>query len=147
MGFKHILLATDFSACAERASELAVELAQKFDASLTLVHAWEVPIYGYAADPYFPGDFVIPLENAARAELARVSESLMAKWPRTTSVLRMGAAWLEILSVAEETHSDLIVLGTHGRRGLSRALLGSVAEKAVRLATVPVLTVHRSNPV
>lgn len=147
MGFKHILVATDFSACAERASELALELAQKFDAQLTLVHAWEVPTYGYAGDLYFPTDLETPLENAARTELVRAREALQAKWPRTTAVLRMGAPWQEILLVVEETHSDLIVLGTHGRRGLSRVLLGSVAERVVRLATVPVLTVHSSTPV
>jgi nucleotide-binding universal stress UspA family protein len=54
----------------------------------------------------------------------------------------MGAAWDEINAVAAETKADLIVVGTHGRRGLARALLGSTAERVIRTATLPVFVVH-----
>jgi len=58
------------------------------------------------------------------------------------SVLRQGSAWSEINAAAKEEKADLVVMGTHGRHGLARALLGSVAEKVVRTAPCPVLTVH-----
>jgi nucleotide-binding universal stress UspA family protein len=67
---------------------------------------------------------------------------LKKRFPEATSVLRSGTAWEEILLAASESKTDLIVLGTHGRRGLGRLLLGSVAEKVVRMARLPVLTVH-----
>jgi nucleotide-binding universal stress UspA family protein len=57
-------------------------------------------------------------------------------------VLRRGAAWSEINAAVKDTGADLVVMGTHGRRGVARALLGSVAEKVVRSASCPVLTVH-----
>ncbi len=142
MAFNHILIATDFSACAERATELGVELAEKFDARLTLVHSWDVSSYSYGADLYLPGDLATPIEKAAATELARAIEALKRRYPRADAILRTGEPWQEIVAVATEIHADLIILGTHGRRGLSRALIGSVAEKVVRMATQPVLTVH-----
>jgi nucleotide-binding universal stress UspA family protein len=59
-----------------------------------------------------------------------------------TAVLREGVAWEEVNSVAKEIDANLIVIGTHGRRGLARALLGSVAENVIRTSTVPVLVIH-----
>ena len=56
--------------------------------------------------------------------------------------VRLGAPWEEILSVATERGADLVVVGTHGRRGFAHALMGSVAERVVRLSTIPVLTVR-----
>jgi nucleotide-binding universal stress UspA family protein len=61
---------------------------------------------------------------------------------RAEGVLGIGSAWQNILSVAKELKADVIVLGTHGRSGVMHALLGSVAEKVVRLSPVPVLTVR-----
>lgn len=58
------------------------------------------------------------------------------------AVLRNGVAWEEIAAVAKESQADLIVIGTRGRRGLARALLGSVAESVIRTSDVPVLTLH-----
>ncbi len=141
MTFKRILVATDFSESAERAIDIAVELAHKFDAGLTLVHSWEIP-YAYGDAPYLTEDFVTTIQNAAAAQLDSALVGLKQRVPSATSVLRCGFPGQEILSAAEQTHADLLVLGTHGRRGLSHALLGSVAEKVVRMAQVPVLTVH-----
>ena len=141
MTFKHILVASDFSDSAERALQVAIELAHKFDSELTLLHVWDVPPTSYGAF-YFPGDLATPLREAATATLAKAGEALIQQLPRALTSLRQGIDWQEILSAAQQEHADLIVLGTHGRRGLSRALLGSVAERVVRLSTVPVLTVH-----
>ncbi|MEO8905735.1 MAG: universal stress protein [Polyangiaceae bacterium] len=144
MLFQHVLVATDFSECSKRALDLAVELAQKLDAQLTVTHVWEVPAYGYGPGMYVPGDFLAPIEGAAQARLNEALDALKQRFPSAKGVLRTGAPWDEILAAALSVHADLIVIGTHGRRGLSRALMGSVAERVVRLSTVPVLTVHGS---
>lgn len=144
MAFKHILVATDFSDCSQHALDLGLDLAQQFDAQLTLVHTWEIPSLGYGAAMYIPGDVFTPIEQAAQAQLDTVTKAVQEKFPRAKSVLRAGVAWGEIIAAAESCHADLIVVGTHGRRGVSRALLGSVAERVVRLSPVPVLTVRGS---
>jgi nucleotide-binding universal stress UspA family protein len=140
MPFKQILVATDFSESADRALDLAVEMAQKFDAGLTLVHSWEIP-YSYG-DALISVDFITPLQDAANKQLEATLAELKQRFPNAKAVLRTGSPWQEVLTAATEADADLIVLGTHGRRGISRALLGSVAEKVVRLAEMPVLTVH-----
>jgi nucleotide-binding universal stress UspA family protein len=142
MPFKQIVVATDFGECSERALDLALEIASKFDAQLTLVHSWEAPAYSYGGGLYVAVDMVTPIEQAAVAELDRATAELKLRMPNAKSMLRSGPAWEEVLAAATLVQADLIVLGTHGRRGLNRALLGSVAEKVVRMATVPVLAVH-----
>jgi nucleotide-binding universal stress UspA family protein len=144
MTFGHILMATDFTDSAECALDLAVEMSQKFKAELTLAHCWEAPSYAYGGGLYVPVDLVTPIEQGARRALEAALIALKKRVPTAKSVLRSGSAWEEILVAARDLRADLIVVGTHGRRGLSRALLGSVAEKVVRMAEVPVLTVHRS---
>jgi nucleotide-binding universal stress UspA family protein len=142
MTFKHILVATDFSDCSQHALDLGIELAQRFDAQLTLVHTWEIPSLGYGAAMYISGDVFAPIEQAALAQLDKVTKEVQERLPRAKSVLRAGVAWGEIVAAAGSSGADLIVLGTHGRRGVSRALLGSVAERVVRLSPVAVLTVR-----
>jgi nucleotide-binding universal stress UspA family protein len=142
MPFKHIVVATDFGECSERALDLALEIASKFDSQLTLVHSWEAPSYSYGGGLYVAVDMVTPIEQAAVAALDRATAELKLRMPTAKSMIRSGPAWEEVLATATLVQADLIVLGTHGRRGLNRALLGSVAEKVVRMATVPVLTVH-----
>ncbi|MEP7048961.1 MAG: universal stress protein [Pseudomonadota bacterium] len=144
MPFQHVLVATDFSECSKRALDLGIELAQKFDAQLTVAHIWEVPTYSYGPGMYVPGDWLTPIEAAAQARLDETVEDLKARFPNAKSLLRTGAPWDEILAAAQSVHADLIVMGTHGRRGLNRALIGSVAERVVRLSAVPVLTTHSS---
>jgi nucleotide-binding universal stress UspA family protein len=147
MTFRHILVATDFGESARYALDVGVELAQTFGAQLTLAHSWEVAFYAYAGPPYIPGELAGPIQQAATAQLERAMRDLQQRLARATSLLSCGSPWSEILAAAERVHADLIVTGTHGRRALSRALLGSVAEKVVRMATVPVLTVHARQPV
>jgi nucleotide-binding universal stress UspA family protein len=142
MIFEHLLVATDFSESARGALDLAVEMSRKFEADLTLVHCWEAPSYSYGGGLYVPVDLVTPIERSAHRCLEEALTELKKRAPTAKSVLRSGSAWQEILVVAREIHADLIVVGTHGRRGLDRVLLGSVAEKVVRMAHVPVLTVH-----
>jgi len=142
MTFERILVATDFSDSSQQALELALRIAEKFGSELTLVHSWEAPNYSYAAGLYFPLDVVAPIERAAVARLEEATTQLRLRFPMAKSLLRAGVPWEELLSAATQIKADLIVMGTHGRRGLERALLGSVAEKVVRMARVPVLTAH-----
>jgi len=142
MSFKRILVATDFSETAAHAVSVAADLALKFDAELTLLSVWEIPPVSYGTSLYFPGDLAGPIHDAAQSALDRAGDALKKQVARATTILREGEPWQEILNGAEAERADLIVLGTHGRRGLSRALLGSVAERVVRLSKVPVLTVH-----
>ena len=144
MPFEHIVVATDFSECSRCALDLALAIAAKFDSQLTLVHSWEAPLYSYAGDLYVAADLVTAIERAAVTQLDSAIEELKRRMPSAKSMIRSGSAWEEVLAAANLLHADLIVLGTHGRRGLSHALLGSVAEKVVRMATIPVLTAHGS---
>jgi nucleotide-binding universal stress UspA family protein len=139
---KTILVATDFSETSDRALDYAVDLAKLLGASITVMHAYELPVYGFP-----DGALVATVEiatrimNAAQAALAQSCEVRADKGVKLTPILRQGVAYEEVHSVAEEINADLIVIGTHGRKGLSRALLGSVAEKVIRTATRPVLTI------
>lgn len=135
---EHILVATDFGESSQRAEALAVGLAQKLSAKLTLVHVWSVPLPAYAEGLSWPTDMI---EAAARDALARTHARLQDMHPNTEAVLATGPVADRVLETAKERGADLIAIGTHGRRGLVRAFLGSVAERIVRLSPVPVLTV------
>ncbi len=140
-GFKHIVVATDFGDCADHALDVAIALARRLDAKLTLLHVCELPVSAYAMYAqglYFPMD---SLEAAAAKALDAATVRLTERYAGADSVLKSGAAVDQVLAAADEVAADLIVMGTHGRRGVSRVLLGSVAEKTVRLSKVPVLTV------
>jgi nucleotide-binding universal stress UspA family protein len=144
---QHILVATDFGDCSRRALETAVFLATKHRAKVTVFHSYEIPTYGF--ESIYPGsvDYVVPIQEEAERQLAVVVAELRCKLPNVDSRLCFGPPWQSLLDVASALEVDLIVMGTHGRRGVSHALLGSVAEKTVRLSPVPVLAVpmdHRA---
>jgi nucleotide-binding universal stress UspA family protein len=138
MTIKHILVPTDFSETSERAVSYAVELASTFGAKITLLHVWSVPNTGYAEALSWPID---AMERAAKKTLDEARASLVKRHAATDAVLREGIEWREITDLVKERGVDLVVMGTHGRRGLPRLVLGSVAEKVVRLSPVPVLTI------
>ncbi len=140
--FKHILVPVDFGEPSQRALREAVSLAQRFASQLTLVHVYEIPVYAYTGTPYVTTDLFGPIEEAAREHLQRTLVEVQSKVPAAKSVLRRGAPSTEILAAIEELRPDLVVIGTHGRKGVSHALLGSVAEKIVRLSPAPVLTLR-----
>jgi nucleotide-binding universal stress UspA family protein len=127
--FKHLLVPTDFGGPSSYATELALSLAQRFSARLTLAHFWELPTYPYASEIYTPADFAVPIAEAAEAAVAKLLAEVRRTLPAVQALCRAGTPWQDILRVVEEAHVDLIVMGTHGRRGISHVLLGSVAEK------------------
>lgn len=141
MAFRHILLATDFSDCSAGATDMAIDLAHASGGLITLLHVHPIPASGGAEGVSLAGG---SNECAAADTLACALTDLRRRWPWSESLLTCGSAWQQILLVAEARHADLVVMGTHGRRGLPRALLGSVAEVVVRRSPVPVLTVSRS---
>jgi nucleotide-binding universal stress UspA family protein len=142
VALKKILVPVDFGDPSLHALDTAIALAKAFDGSITLVHVWEVPAYGYSSLQLVPVDLFTPAEEAARRQLdtlvARTRESL----PTAAGILKCGVPWREILSAIEEVRPDIVIMGTHGRHGVGRAVLGSVAEKVVRTSPVAVLTVH-----
>lgn len=143
--FTHVLVPTDFSDAAERAIDIAIEIATKYGARLTLFHASWLPPDAYAAYAvHAEGDdwSSDAVASAARRTLAAALASVRARYPQTESAVAFGEPWHQILECASGLGADLIVMGTHGRRGISHAVLGSVAEKVVRSASVPVMTVR-----
>ena len=133
-----ILFPTDFSPASESALRWATSLARDTGARLLIVHVEEPPT------AYVGGDYAIPETTApARHELAKLL-ALVVPFDQGISYehrILLGDPAPEIVKLAEEEKVDLIVLGTHGRTGLSRLLMGSVAEHVVRRADCPVLTV------
>jgi nucleotide-binding universal stress UspA family protein len=135
--FKHILVPTDFGESAESALELALELAARFGAKLTLLHSYSIPPLPYAEASIWPMD---QIAAAARSTLEAATARARARHANCEGSLQAGFAHERILAAAQELGVDLIVMGTHGR-GVSRALLGSVAQRVLRLAPVPVVVV------
>jgi nucleotide-binding universal stress UspA family protein len=142
MPFKHLLVPTDFGDASLRAADLAVDMARAYQASLTLVHTCELPTYTYPGMAMSGTDLLTALEEAARRQLEQELERVRGSFPAAKAVLRTGVAWEEILATIDSVQADLVVMGTHGRRGVRHLLLGSVAEKIVRTSRVPVLTVR-----
>jgi len=136
-----ILFPTDFSQSATYAWQYAMTLATQFKAVLYVLHVLELP-----PAESFPSRAA--RERAVR-ELRRKGEARLARWvqdrrlkrSRLRTLTAQGTPFYEILATARETGADLIVMATHGRTGLAHLLLGSVAEKVVRMAPCPVLTV------
>lgn len=141
--FKHILIATDGSDLAERAASQALELAKILGAKVTAVTAtepWAAVVTGEAALGFPPADYEKGVVETATSVLARVAE--MAK----SSGLDCATVHMKdhfpdegIVAAAKENGCDLIVMASHGRRGLARLLLGSVASRVLALSPVPVL--------
>lgn len=135
--FQHILVPTDFGEPAQHALGTAIMIARKFDASITLFHAYYLPPLAYGEGWTAPlGEIAAAAQEAMDRQLAAAQRD----YPKVKAIVRSASPVDGILSVARELPADLIVMGTHGRRGVSHFVLGSVAENLVRLATVPVLT-------
>ena len=141
IGLKRILVPTDFSETSEAALRYGVELARTFGSQIYLLH---VPKYqGEAAEAESPIGLFETMHNAAHDRLGRLLTEREMRELRPECAMRLGEPSEEIVQHAAEHEIDLIVMGTHGREGLARALEGSVAETVVRRARCPVLTVHR----
>jgi universal stress protein A len=141
--FEHIVVATDFGSSSVGAVHLAAAMAERFDARLTVLHVVHDTPRTHPAAASVP---VLPSarrrELAAKRELDAFLDELAARGPLEAGFVRFGEPASEIVAFAFESACDLVVVGTHGRRRLTRWLLGSVAERVARRAPVPVLTVR-----
>lgn len=134
-----ILVAVDFDGGAREAIEYAKAEAARMGAEVVLVHAYQLPEYAYPG--FEPAPAVLPvLSNEVQAAAKKALEEL-AHEHDVRGIVRGGDAAEEILATARETGAELIVMTTHGRKGLSHLLLGSVTEKVIRKSRVPVLVV------
>lgn len=145
IAFDKIVVPTDFSADSQRALKFAQDLAGMFDAEIVVVHVLEPPVY--PAMTFGAGAATLPplqdeMRKAVSTHLTRIMEEEFAEGAKARSVLREGSPFSEILAVAREEAADLIVIATHGHTGIAHLLLGSTAEKVVRKASCPVLTIR-----
>ena len=142
MKVKNILVPVDYSHSGDAALDYAVTLAQESDAELHLVHVYE------QVSTYVDGGFASPpLPVVTPDDLKAEQERLNAVIPENADKVRrefiVGSPADELVDYAKKENIDLIVMGTHGRTGLNRLLMGSVAEGVVRRATCPVLTIKQ----
>lgn len=141
-----ILHPTDFSECAAYAQATAVDLAGKLGSEIVLLQVLvETPLYGESVlnMPKVQGVYDAQRKWAEEALEARVGD-LRQRGIKASWRAQAGVPFEEIVRIAKEERVDMIVMGTHGRTGLNRALLGSVAERVIRLAPCPVLTVRQT---
>jgi len=149
--YKRILVAIDGSETSVLALDAALQIAREADAELQPVYIIDAPLMAYDAPGYDPSI----LRDALTKEGTRVTNEALAKMhlQKTRGVARIAEVDLygdgiaqRLLVAADELKADLVVMGTHGRRGFQRLLLGSVAERFVRMATCPVLLVPAPHP-
>ena len=140
---KHILHPTDFSPGAEAAFGRALEAARRERGELILVHVLE-GLMPSTREAYSAGEVQVRrvAEAAARKGLDRLCARAKRAGVAARDVLAEGWVPEQIATVAKKRHADLIVMGTHGRRGWAKVMLGSVAERVILLAPCPVLTVR-----
>ena len=144
-GFQRILVPVDFSAHSAEAVRVAADLGRRFSARLSIVHVYDPLTYA------LPDGFMLvqqsdldKLFEALRAQLGDAQrQALECGAPNVETKLLQGHVAGEVVDYAARGEFDLIVLGTHGRSGLQHLVLGSIAERVVRLAPCPVLTVKK----
>jgi nucleotide-binding universal stress UspA family protein len=143
---KRILFATDFSDNSRYALTFAISFAQKYDAMLYVLHVIQQPSYplGMYAEISFDAmdKFSQSISEAVQKEMQTLKEKDLKGCPKYECLIVHGTPFLEILRTAKEKNVELIVVGTHGRTGLDHVLFGSTAEKVVRRAPCPVLSVR-----
>jgi nucleotide-binding universal stress UspA family protein len=140
IGFKQVLIATDFSDASERAFAYAIAIARRYSSALSVMHA--IPPEPREQIPLEP----LPKElNRRRLEaedkMKQLGETARMSGLKPHLLLERGPVWDVIASAIERENVDLLVLGTRGRSGLQKLALGSVAEEVLRLAPCPVLTI------
>ena len=142
---KKILCPTDFSENSEYALKYALALTTLTQADLQLFHVVEPITYPQSTEFFEPVldevELMMKMEAAFQQQLEDQVTTLKAQYPKIKGKLVTGNTFLEIIQAARDDDVDIIVMGTHGRTGLAHVLIGSVAERVVREAPCPVLTV------
>jgi nucleotide-binding universal stress UspA family protein len=138
---QHLLVPVDFSDRSDQALAYAITMAQKLQARMTLLHVIYVP-------PLAGANLttqMTAIEAAAQQATEKCLQQVKSAGVQGESIVCQGIPWQEIVEHAKDLHVDLIVMGTQGRTGLQHVLLGSVAEKVVRLAPCPVLVARTAD--
>lgn len=145
---RKILVPIDFEDASIRAVDDAIDLAAALGASIVLMHAYEPAVVPLFPDAPLasPAQDVARLEESTRVALRTLAETKRHRGVPLEIVVCEGVPWRRIDEVADHVGADLIVMGTHGQHGVLRALLGSVAERVVRTAHQPVLTIPAAAP-
>ena len=141
---KKVLVPIDFSDYSKSALKYAVNFCRKFDAEIILIYVIEPVIY---PPDFSMGQIAIPSVNAewderAKQELEKLAKSDITKDARIKTMIKTGKPFIEIIETAAELDVDLIIIATHGHSGVEHILFGSTAEKVVRKAPCPVLTLR-----
>jgi len=140
MAIKHILVPTDFSEYADQALNDAIQLAQQLQAHITLLHIIDTaPLGVVEGATMLPPSYWQELETDIEQIMEESLKRLHDVGLQGETVIVHGVPFQTIVDTAEDKGADVIIMGTHGRTGLPHALIGSVAEKVVRLAPCPVL--------
>lgn len=139
---KRVLVPTDFSDSARHALGYGISFAREFDSDLLLVHVVENLTMGYASDlfPVPMAEVFEEISGYARAELSKLAGEVREKGITVRELVVQGKPSAEIIRLAREEEVDIIVLGTHGKGMLDKALFGSTTERVIRRAPCPVLT-------
>lgn len=144
LNIQKILLPSDFSSFSKIAAPYAVDMARKFGADLYIIHVFDENIL----DQYYFGDrenaekYYKELQKIFQSKIDEVIEDIETEDINLIPILANGSPFIEILKFIRQEGIDLLVCSTHGRSGLSQVLMGSTAEKLVRKAPCPVLTVR-----
>ena len=144
MEIRHLLVPVDFSAASKQALDYAVGVARTCGAKLTLLHVVELP--SYLTDGHAPAHVTTALrdhmQGSAQQELARLLPEGAGTPVEIARQVAVGVPHQKILEIAAAERVDWIVMATHGRTGLSHLVMGSVAERVLRTAPCPVLTLR-----
>ncbi|WP_248910327.1 universal stress protein [Halocatena marina] len=143
--FDQILISTDGSKAVKPAVDTAIELAETHEASLHILYIVDQPTTVSGTGEGVPGldNLLDALRKKGKDATSEIAARANDRGIETTTAVRQGRPHDDILTYANENDIDVIVIGTHGRTGVKRALLGSVTEAVVRQSEIPVLTVHR----
>jgi len=141
---KHVLVPVDFSEPSMRALQYAGSIAERYDASLHVVHVVPNPYIDDPAGLYLPLpiNYVTDLVNHAQRRLDELLAPGDRERLRVKAIVKVGDPVRQVVAYAEGESIGVIVMGTHGRSGVAHLFLGSVAERVVRMAPCPVLTVR-----
>jgi|SRR5579859_6545251 len=142
---KKILAPIAFDDTSSGSLDYAIQLAKQLGATVCIVHVYPIPLFSFPDGTLITSpDVATQLSEVAQRHLDEAVRLRQGQGVELSSLLVNGNPWEDIVVVAEREKADLIVMGTHGRRGVTRALLGSVAERVLRSSRVPVLVVHPS---
>ncbi|MCO6499849.1 MAG: universal stress protein [Vicingus serpentipes] len=144
---KNILVPTDFSECAHHAAEVAVQIAKEASATIHLLHVVDIPLTSYDAGMHTYENIpeTMFLMNHAKESMEKLKNETMFNGVEVTTMVEFDLTYSRITNEAKEKNVDLIVMGSHGASGFQELMIGSNAERVVRFAACPVLTIKKKH--